>query len=462
MLRDEQNCTAGVANGSQTSTSGRWGDYASMSVDPVDQCTFYFTSEYYATTAAASWRTRVCSFKFEDCGEPDFALVTDSPKRVEMCAIGATDPQWDLRAGVLNGFSGPVSLTANNVPGGAVASYSVNPLTAPGNSLLTLTGGAALPSGEYAFSVDGTSGALTRSLSLELGVSSAAPAVPILVAPADGATGVKVVPTLSWNAVPGALNYTIEVASDAGFTTIVATGTSDTASWAVNTVLEHETEYFWRVTPDNYCGEGPVSAVASFTTGIPGECPGGTTATIHFEDAFESGVNGWTTDGTGATGWAQMAAPGGTGLATTVWGVPNNATTSDRGVITPTIALPAGVAATILSFDTYHNFETDGPAGCWDNGTLNVKLGAGAFSYLDNSRLFTDPYDGLVSPGEANAGELGWCHTPASTPIHAIVDLDGFEGQSIQLRWRAVTDSNTVATSPHGMYIDNVKIEVCQ
>src|SRR5690606_24841605 len=155
---------------------------------------------------------------------------------------------------------------------------------------------------------------------------------------------------------------------------------------------------------------------------VPGECPSGTTATVVFEDDMQSGANGWTTDGTGATGWSQMAAPVATGLTTTVWGVPNNATTSDRGLVTPTIALPTGVAATILSFDTYHNFEIDGPSGCWDNGTMNIKVGAGAFSYIDNSRLFTDPYDGRVSPGEANAGELGWCHTPAG-PATSIVDL---------------------------------------
>jgi hypothetical protein len=31
--------------GSQTSTSGRWGDYSSMNVDPVDDCTFWYTTE---------------------------------------------------------------------------------------------------------------------------------------------------------------------------------------------------------------------------------------------------------------------------------------------------------------------------------------------------------------------------------------------------------------------------------
>ena len=90
-LEDEQNCTDGIGNGSQTSTSNRWGDYSSMSVDPVDQCTFYFTNEYYPTTAGASWHTRVCSFKFPTCGQPDYALVAESPRRIEMCGATTID-----------------------------------------------------------------------------------------------------------------------------------------------------------------------------------------------------------------------------------------------------------------------------------------------------------------------------------------------------------------------------------
>ena len=35
--------------GSQTGTSNRWGDYSAMTVDPVDDCTFWYTNEYYAT-----------------------------------------------------------------------------------------------------------------------------------------------------------------------------------------------------------------------------------------------------------------------------------------------------------------------------------------------------------------------------------------------------------------------------
>jgi hypothetical protein len=49
----------------------RWGDYSDMTVDPVDDCTFYYTNEYYAKTGGgAHWKTRIGYFKFAQCTEP--------------------------------------------------------------------------------------------------------------------------------------------------------------------------------------------------------------------------------------------------------------------------------------------------------------------------------------------------------------------------------------------------------
>nr|WP_311530122.1 hypothetical protein [uncultured Ralstonia sp.] len=53
-------------SGSQTSYS-RWGDYSSMSVDPVDGCTFWYTNEYLVATGNFNWDTRLFSFKFANC-----------------------------------------------------------------------------------------------------------------------------------------------------------------------------------------------------------------------------------------------------------------------------------------------------------------------------------------------------------------------------------------------------------
>lgn len=463
-LRGEQSCTDGIANGSQTSSSNRWGDYSAMSVDPSDQCTFWYTNEYYPTTASSHWQTHVCTFRFDNCGQPDFALVADSPKRVEVCGATATgDPAYQLRAGVLSGFTGQVTLAANNVPSGATAGFSTNPIDAPGTSVLTLTGGAALPTGEYAFNVDGTSGSLTRSISLQLGVSATATGAPALTSPADGATGVSVRALLSWAADPGALSYFVEVASDAAFTNVVASGTTSDTSWSVSIVLDQNTTYYWRVTPNNYCGAGAVSATYSFTTGVPGTCPSGTTATTLFSDDFQSGANGWTTDGSGATGWSQQNAPGGTGLSTTVWGVPDNGTDSDRGLLSPSITVPAGAVSVFAAYDTYHSFETFPPDQCYDNGTLEIAVdGATDYTYLDDSHMLTDPYDGLVTSGEVNAGEYGWCYAPATPPIHAVVDLSGYAGHAVQLHFRAVSDPNATAPAPNGMYLDDFSVTACQ
>ena len=56
-----------ILNGSfsQTSTT-RWGDYSSMNVDPVDDCTFWYTGEYVATPGG-NWGTRIAAFRFPGC-----------------------------------------------------------------------------------------------------------------------------------------------------------------------------------------------------------------------------------------------------------------------------------------------------------------------------------------------------------------------------------------------------------
>lgn len=43
--------------------SNRWGDYTMLAIDPVDDCTFWYTNQYYASSSGASWRTRIGSFR---------------------------------------------------------------------------------------------------------------------------------------------------------------------------------------------------------------------------------------------------------------------------------------------------------------------------------------------------------------------------------------------------------------
>jgi len=53
--------------GSQKHTQ-RWGDYSAMSIDPADDCTFWYTNEYLNETGGdGSWSTWIASFKFPNC-----------------------------------------------------------------------------------------------------------------------------------------------------------------------------------------------------------------------------------------------------------------------------------------------------------------------------------------------------------------------------------------------------------
>jgi hypothetical protein len=57
--------------GVQTTTNSRWGDYSDMTVDPTDDCTFWYVNEYYTAAGQASspagWQTRIGSFKLPSC-----------------------------------------------------------------------------------------------------------------------------------------------------------------------------------------------------------------------------------------------------------------------------------------------------------------------------------------------------------------------------------------------------------
>ncbi len=53
--------------GSQTTGLSRWGDYSSLSVDPVDDCTMWYTTEYIAANGTFNWHTAINSIKFPTC-----------------------------------------------------------------------------------------------------------------------------------------------------------------------------------------------------------------------------------------------------------------------------------------------------------------------------------------------------------------------------------------------------------
>ena len=53
--------------GVQNATNKSWSSFGGMALDPVDDCTFWMTGEYYATSSLEGWSTRIASFRFPSC-----------------------------------------------------------------------------------------------------------------------------------------------------------------------------------------------------------------------------------------------------------------------------------------------------------------------------------------------------------------------------------------------------------
>ena len=56
-----------VGPGIQTGSLSRWGDYSTISVDPVDGCTMVFTTQFQPANGSFNWSTFIHSFKLSTC-----------------------------------------------------------------------------------------------------------------------------------------------------------------------------------------------------------------------------------------------------------------------------------------------------------------------------------------------------------------------------------------------------------
>ncbi len=136
-LENELSVVAGT--GSQLGTSNRWGDYSAMTIDPVDNCTFWYTTEYYITTQSFDWSTRIASVKFSGC--PPQATGQQFVPLSQPCRAVDTRPA--------NGGTGPIQggtsqnftiSSAGSCPGlPSAALYSMNVSVVPNGSLSYLT-----------------------------------------------------------------------------------------------------------------------------------------------------------------------------------------------------------------------------------------------------------------------------------------------------------------------------------
>jgi hypothetical protein len=278
-LEAEVNVVTGT--GSQTTGLGRWGDYSAMQVDPVDDCTFWYTQEYIKSNGTFNWNTRIANFKFPNCGStaPDFTVSTAPPSLTITRGSHGTST---ITVTSVNNFNSATTLSASGLPNGVTAAFSTNPVAPPANgaatSTLTLTASGTATTGTATITITGSSGATTHTATVSLTVNPVPTpnftigASPSSVAVTRGGTGTSTITITSQNSFGSA-------------TTLSATGlpTGVTAAFSTNPVTP----------PANSSATSTLTftASASATVGIATVTVTGTSGTLTHSTTIALSVN---------------------------------------------------------------------------------------------------------------------------------------------------------------------------
>jgi subtilisin family serine protease len=199
-------------------------------------------------------------------GGPNFTLDA-TPETLSICT--PNNAVYTVNLGQILGYNSPVNLSVSGQPSGTTATFNPAAPTPPASSTLTIgnTGGATV--GSYTLTITGVGTdpeQKTHSDTVVLDVFTGTPGNLTLSSPSNGATGVALAPTFSWTAAAQADTYSLQVATDSGFSNVVYSASVEETSHTTATNLQSATLYFWRVRAQNPCGMGNFSAVFSFTT----------------------------------------------------------------------------------------------------------------------------------------------------------------------------------------------------
>jgi len=164
-----------VAGAGHETVTTRWGDFDSMWVDPSDDCTFWYTNEYYNTSGSSSWLTRIASFKFPNCAANDFSISL-SPATRNVGQGGQTT--YTVTTANTAGTAETIVLNIQDLPAGVTGSFNPPSVTGASTSTLTLTASAgATVGGPVTFTVIGKSPSAVHAATGQVTVVTGTPAM---------------------------------------------------------------------------------------------------------------------------------------------------------------------------------------------------------------------------------------------------------------------------------------------
>jgi hypothetical protein len=460
-LRGEQLVVDG--KGVQTAFGYRWGDYSTMSVDPADDCTFWYTNQYYSELSQEEspfgWLTRVGKFRFPTCqnaankiinGTVTNALTGQLVANVSIAAAEGFSRQTAANGTyeMLVPTSGSYIITASafgfqsqtvtvNIPAGAssvVQNFVLQPVAVLQNQGTEFTAESctrnnAIEPGE------------TVTINLPLRNTGAANAANLTATllPTGGVTNPS--QPQSYGAMP--INGAVVSRQ---FTFTASSGLACGQEIVLTFQLQDGANNLGAVTLNFNAGAKKLALRETFDRAPLSKLP-----------------QGWTTAATGAQEvWRTLRGRSFASFPNVMF----SDSTFQPGVnelVSPVFQVTSPNA--VLTFSNKFDLESTFLRNrLYDGAVLEIKIGAGEFQDIEASGgVFTaGGYSGVIDGCCQNplAGRRGWSSRSGTGQdavfVPTTVNLPASAaGQTVQLRWRVGTD---IGGRRQGQWIDNIEI----
>ncbi len=353
--------TLQAGTGSQTPPLNRWGEYSTMSVDPTDGCTFWYTQEYLAANGSWNWRTRIGSFSFPGCSNVCPGITGQVGGAAAICPGSSAEVTVTVSGG-----RPPYLVRLDNGGGSRLGSgpaftFTVSPATTTTYAV------------EYLSDDKGCLGSGNGSATI---VVNALPQV--TAPPADGFVCPGETAVFTVAASGTAITYRWQADAGAGFVDLVDgarySGTT-TPSLTVPAADAALNSVRYRAVVTGACPPAAISAAATLTVkavaATPGALAGATAGTSYMAALSGTGGSGpYTFAATSLPSWLTLAADG------SLSGTPTVAGGADFSVVaTDAAGCPGSAQAYSIVVSPGPPAELVSPAGTPQSALLNRPFG---------------------------------------------------------------------------------------
>ncbi len=460
-FRNEAELVRGT--GVQRTFGFRWGDYSGLSVDPVDDCTFWITNQYYSLASEQEsdfgWLTRIGKFRFAECSDQATTrIIGDVRNAVTSAPISGAVVEIDSVYSRSTGSDGRYPDLF--VPQSA-AGYQIR-ASARGFGSITRSVSANLP-GPVTENFLLTPVALIESDGFELTDESCV--VNEVIEPGEVVT---VEFSLENNGALATKNLTAVLRQSGGVTN-PSSGQNFGALVPGGPSVSRPFQF--RASPGLTCGDPLIATFDLFDNGAPAGEVSIELATgrrrVAFAENFDGISNpglpaGWTTSQRGAQqNWSTSSVQ--------TQSVPNSAFSpapnqiGANELVTPEIAIVSGDA--VIEFRNWYELETTFLRNrLYDGSIFEIRIGSGDWQDIETAGgvFLSGGYDGVIDSCCSNpfGGRRGWSgrsgpnQAPEWVTAKARLPVQA-AGQMVQFRWRVGTDIGTFRT---GQFIDDIKI----